>query len=63
MGEAVSCGPSADRHLKAIDEYVRLGCDHIILTQIGPDQDFFFDMFEKKFAPPCAAAERRRPSA
>lgn len=51
MGDAVSCGPSVDRHLAAIDEYARLGCDHIILTQIGPDQDFFFDLFEKKLAP------------
>jgi G6PDH family F420-dependent oxidoreductase len=51
VAEAVSCGPSADRHLEAIDEYVRLGCDHIILTQIGPEQDFFLDLFERKLAP------------
>jgi len=51
MGKAVSCGPSADRHLEAIEEYRRIGCDHIILNQIGPDQDFFFDLFEKKLAP------------
>ncbi len=49
--EAVSCGPAAERHLQAIDEYVRLGCDHIILTQVGSDQDFFFDIFERKLAP------------
>lgn len=51
VGEAVSCGPSADRHLEAIDEYVRLGCDHIILTQIGPEQEFFLDLFERELAP------------
>jgi G6PDH family F420-dependent oxidoreductase len=51
VGDQLSCGPSAERHLEAVDEYVRLGCDHIILTQIGPDQDFFFDLFERKLAP------------
>ena len=51
VAEAVSCGPSVDRHLEAIDKYVRIGCDHIILNQVGPDQDFFFDLFEKKLAP------------
>jgi G6PDH family F420-dependent oxidoreductase len=51
VADAVSCGPSADRHLEAIDTYIKMGCDHIILTQIGPDQDFFFEMFENKLAP------------
>jgi G6PDH family F420-dependent oxidoreductase len=51
IAEVVSCGPSMDRHLEAIDAYVRIGCDQIILTQVGPDQDFFFEFFEKKLAP------------
>lgn len=51
VGEEISCGPSADRHLKAIHEFTALGCDHIILNQIGPDQDFFFELFERKLAP------------
>ena len=51
VGEEISCGPSADRHLEAIHEFTAIGCDHIILTQIGPDQDFFFELFERKLAP------------
>ncbi len=51
VSEAVSCGPSVDRHLEAIDKYVKAGCDHIILTQVGPEQDFFFELFERKLAP------------
>lgn len=51
VAEEISCGPSADRHLQAIHEYTELGCDRIILTQIGPDQDFFFELFEQKIAP------------
>ncbi len=54
----MSCGPSVERHLAAIDRYVRLGCDHIILTQVGPDQDFFLDLFEKKLAPALRGSRR-----
>lgn len=55
VGKAISCGPSVDRHLEAIHEYIAVGCDHIILTQVGPDQDFFFDLFERKLAPALRA--------
>ena len=51
VGKAVSCGPSADRHLEAIGEFVALGCDRIILNQIGPDQDSFFELAEKRILP------------
>ena len=55
VGEEISCGPSADRHLEAIHAFTAIGCDHIILTQIGPDQDFFFELFERKLAPALRA--------
>lgn len=55
VAEEISCGPSADRHLEAIHELTAIGCDHIILTQIGPDQDFFFELFERKLAPALRA--------
>ena len=55
IGEEISCGPSADRHLEAIHEFTAIGCDHIILNQIGPDQDFFFELFERKLAPALRA--------
>ena len=55
IGEEISCGPSADRHLEAIHAFTAIGCDHIILTQIGPDQDFFFELFERKLAPALRA--------
>jgi G6PDH family F420-dependent oxidoreductase len=55
IGKEISCGPSADGHLEAIHELTAIGCDHIILTQIGPDQDFFFELFERKLAPALRA--------
>jgi G6PDH family F420-dependent oxidoreductase len=51
VAQAVSCGPSPDRHLKAIDRYLQAGFDHIILVQIGPDQEAFFDFFRRELAP------------
>jgi G6PDH family F420-dependent oxidoreductase len=55
IGKEISCGPSVDRHLEAIHEFTAIGCDHVILTQIGPDQDFFFELFERKLAPALRA--------
>ena len=51
VAESVSCGPSPERHLAAIERYVQAGYDHLILLQIGPDQDRFFDLFERTLAP------------
>lgn len=51
VGKEIACGPSLDRHLEAIAEYSGIGCDHIILNQIGPDQERFVKFFESKLAP------------
>ena len=59
VAQGVSCGPSPERHLEAIDRFIQAGYDHIILVQVGPDQDGFFDLFERYLAhPPCAIARR-----
>jgi len=34
--------------LKAIRQYMDAGLDHLILTQIGPEQDPFFEFFERE---------------
>jgi G6PDH family F420-dependent oxidoreductase len=51
VAKFISCGPSAEHHLEAIDRYVQAGYDHLILVQIGPDQGYFIDLFERKLAP------------
>jgi G6PDH family F420-dependent oxidoreductase len=63
VAQMVSCGPSAERHLKAIDRYRQAGFDHLILVQIGPEQAAFIDFFERELAPALrdqAAVERNR---
>jgi hypothetical protein len=51
VAENVTCGPRVDDYLAAIGTYTKAGCDHIILNQVGPDQDAFFAFFRKKLAP------------
>ena len=48
VAEEVSLGPSPEAHLEAIREYIDAGFDHLILTQIGPEQDLFFEFFERE---------------
>lgn len=55
IAEEVSLGPSPEPHLKTIHEYIEAGFDHLILTQIGPEQDPFFDFFERQLRPTLSA--------
>ena len=47
----MSCGPSVDRHLEAIEKYLAIGYQYIILNQIGSDQHAFFELAERKLLP------------
>ena len=50
VAQQISCGPSTTKHLDAIEKFVKAGFDHIILVQIGPDQDYFLGAFQSKLA-------------
>ncbi|HVD87009.1 MAG TPA: TIGR03557 family F420-dependent LLM class oxidoreductase [Solirubrobacterales bacterium] len=51
IGESVVCGPDPDRHLEAIREYLDAGYDHVYVHQVGPEQDGFFDFYERSVLP------------
>jgi coenzyme F420-dependent glucose-6-phosphate dehydrogenase len=51
IAESVVCGPDAERHLEAIREYIDAGYDHVYVHQIGPDQEGFFDFYERSVLP------------
>jgi G6PDH family F420-dependent oxidoreductase len=51
VAEAVSCGPDPEHVVKAIREYVDAGYDHVYLHQIGPDQEGFFQFFDREVRP------------
>jgi G6PDH family F420-dependent oxidoreductase len=51
VAKAVICGPDPERHWQAIQEYARAGYDHVFVHQVGPDQDGFFQFYERKILP------------
>jgi G6PDH family F420-dependent oxidoreductase len=50
LAEKLPLGPDPDRHAEAVKAYVDAGHDHVYIHQIGPDQDGFFDFFERELA-------------
>ncbi len=51
LAEKLILGPDPDRHLDGIKAFVDAGFDHVYIHQIGPDQEGFFDFFERELAP------------
>ena len=51
IGDAIVCGPDPERHAEAIREYVDAGYDHVYFHQVGPDQEGFFNFWERELAP------------
>jgi coenzyme F420-dependent glucose-6-phosphate dehydrogenase len=51
IAESVVCGPDPERHLAAIREFLDAGYDHVYVHQIGPDQEGFFDFYERSVLP------------
>jgi G6PDH family F420-dependent oxidoreductase len=51
VAKAVICGPDADKHRKAIQEYVDAGLEHVYIHQVGPDQAGFFDFYSREILP------------
>ena len=51
IAEVLTCGPDADRHRQAIQEYVDAGFDRIYVHQVGADQDGFMRFYEREILP------------
>ena len=51
IAAGVVCGPDPERHVAAIEEYVEAGYDHVYVHQVGPDQEGFFDFYEREVLP------------
>ncbi|GAB4515344.1 MAG: LLM class F420-dependent oxidoreductase [Anaerolineae bacterium] len=51
VAEALICGPDAQEHISAIQEFASAGYDHIYVHQVGPDQEGFFNFYEKQVLP------------
>ena len=51
IAEKVPCGPDPERHIKEITAFVEAGFDHVYIHQIGPDQEGFFQFYERHVLP------------
>jgi coenzyme F420-dependent glucose-6-phosphate dehydrogenase len=51
VAETMPCGPDADRHIDAIEEYVRAGFENVYVHQVGPDQEGFLRFYEERVLP------------
>jgi G6PDH family F420-dependent oxidoreductase len=51
IGEKIPCGPDPERHASVIRKYVEAGFDEIYISQIGPEQEGFFDFYRRELGP------------
>jgi G6PDH family F420-dependent oxidoreductase len=51
VSETLAVGPDPDVHIENIRKFTAAGFDHLWIHQIGPDQDGFFDFYEKQVLP------------
>jgi coenzyme F420-dependent glucose-6-phosphate dehydrogenase len=51
VAESIACGPDPGKHLEAIAKFTDAGFDHVCIHQVGPDQDGFFDFYERDVLP------------
>jgi coenzyme F420-dependent glucose-6-phosphate dehydrogenase len=56
VAEQITCGPDVEKHVKALRKYIDAGYDHVYVHQIGPEQDGFFDFYEREVLPALRAA-------
>ncbi len=51
VAERVICGPDPQRHIEMIKKYADAGYDHIYIHQVGPDQEGFFQFYQREVLP------------
>jgi coenzyme F420-dependent glucose-6-phosphate dehydrogenase len=51
VAESVTCGPDAERHVEALQEYADAGYTHVYVHQVGPDQEGFMRFYEQEVLP------------
>ena len=48
VAKTVICGPDPERHLEAIQKYAQAGYDHVFIHQVGPNQQDFFEFYDRE---------------
>jgi G6PDH family F420-dependent oxidoreductase len=47
----IVCGPDAGKHIEKINKYGEAGFDHVYIHQVGPDQEGFFQFYQREVLP------------
>jgi coenzyme F420-dependent glucose-6-phosphate dehydrogenase len=56
VARTVVCGPEPQRHVEAIQKYVKAGFDHVAVHQIGLDQEGFMRFYAREVMPRVTGA-------
>ncbi len=51
IAEMTVCGPDAGRHIQAMTAYVDAGYSEVFVSQIGPEQEGFFEFYSQQVLP------------
>jgi G6PDH family F420-dependent oxidoreductase len=51
VGEKIPCGPDPERHLQSLRQYAEAGYDEVYVSQIGPNQEAFFEGWAEHVLP------------
>jgi len=51
IAEVIVCGPDPSAHCEGLQRCIDAGFDHVHVDQVGPDQDGFFDFYEREVLP------------
>jgi coenzyme F420-dependent glucose-6-phosphate dehydrogenase len=51
VAESILCSADPQAHVRAIEEFVAAGYDHVYVHQVGPDQEGFFRLYEREVLP------------
>lgn len=51
IAEKIACGPDPQKHVEAIREFADAGYTHVYVHQVGPDQQKFFEFYQREVLP------------
>jgi G6PDH family F420-dependent oxidoreductase len=60
VAEALICSGDPEKHMQGIQKFVDAGFDHVYVHQVGPDQEGFFNFYEKHILPSFEVSEPTR---
>lgn len=60
VAQVIACGPDPERHMAALQPYIDAGYHHLHVYQVGPNQEGFFQFYERQILPRFRAASGNR---